>query len=385
MPDRARAHLLIAGLTTRALAVSAARAGYRVTAIDAFGDLDLRAVATVIMPPASGGSRFDPPAAVLSAEPVSAGLVAYTSNLENYPEEVARLTSGRRLLGNPPEVLVRVRNPIELMRSLRRNGFATPKTRATPPARSRSHWLLKSRRSGGGHGVSIWHRGSLLPRSSYLQERIEGIPGSVVFAANGRGAVVLGLTRQLVGDIRFGAHGFRYCGSLLAGRSNRLFPGQLELLGRVSAMATVAAREFGLMGLNGIDFIARRGVPYPVEINPRYSASMELLERARGLSLFEVHAGACEGTLPAPVPLAEEIYGKAIVFARRDLTVGETRPWAGHPSFADVPHPGERIERGRPICTVFASERRVGGCMKRLVRLAAAVYRIARPVRRRAA
>src|SRR6266550_1444574 len=43
-------HVLIAGVTTRAIAVSAAHAGYRVTAVDAFGDLDLRAIADVITP-----------------------------------------------------------------------------------------------------------------------------------------------------------------------------------------------------------------------------------------------------------------------------------------------------------------------------------------------
>ena len=47
MRDRA-ARVLIAGVSTRALARSAARAGYEVTAIDAFGDVDLRAVASVV-------------------------------------------------------------------------------------------------------------------------------------------------------------------------------------------------------------------------------------------------------------------------------------------------------------------------------------------------
>ena len=47
-------------------------------------------------------------------------------------------------------------------------------------------------------------------------------------------------------------------------------------------MADAVTRDFGLVGLNGIDFIARAGVPWPIEVNPRYSASMELLERRCG-------------------------------------------------------------------------------------------------------
>ena len=113
-------HVLIAGVTTRAIAVSAAHAGYRVTAVDAFGDLDLRAVADVITLGPAAGTRFDPLAAAMAGERVPAGLVAYTSNLENHPKAVERLARGRRLLGNSPAVLTRVRNPIALSASLRR-------------------------------------------------------------------------------------------------------------------------------------------------------------------------------------------------------------------------------------------------------------------------
>src|SRR5882724_7213195 len=164
-------HVLIAGVTTRAIAVSAAHAGYRVTAVDAFGDLDLRAVADVITLGQATGTRFDPLAAAIAGEPVPAGLVAYTSNLENHPKAVERLARGRRLLGNSPAVLTRVRNPIALSALLRRRGFATPATRATPATKSGvATWLLKPRRSGGGHRIVRWRHARSVPRGSYLQE-----------------------------------------------------------------------------------------------------------------------------------------------------------------------------------------------------------------------
>lgn len=379
-------HVLIAGVTTRAIAVSAARAGYRVTAVDAFGDLDLRAVAEVITLGSAPGTRFDPLAAAIAGERVPAGLVAYTSNLENSPKAVERLARGRPLLGNPPAVLTRVRNPIVLSSLLRRRGFATPATRATPPINPGvARWLLKPRRSGGGHRVEPWRHERSVPRSSYLQERIAGIPGSVIFAANGDGAVVLGLSRQLVGDSRFGAQGFRYCGSLIGSRTTPVFPRQEEILQTAAALAVEVTREFGLVGLNGIDFIARKGVPYPIEVNPRYSASMELLERIHGLSLFEIHVRACRGTLPSELETYSGIEGKAIVFARRDLILGNTEAWIGRQSLADVPHPGERIPYGRPICTVFARGSDRATCLRRLVREARAVYRRVRAHARQAA
>jgi DNA helicase-2/ATP-dependent DNA helicase PcrA len=55
------------------------------------------------------------------------------------------------------------------------------------------------------------------------------------------------------------------------------------------------------------------------------------------------------------------------------------------PAIADVPHPGERIPRGRPICTVFASRSTVGTCLRALASRAAAIYRALEPAARGAA
>jgi predicted ATP-grasp superfamily ATP-dependent carboligase len=377
MIDERSPHVLIAGVTTRALAISAARAGYRVTAVDAFGDLDLRAAAEVLVLRPESGTRFSPDAAAAAARPVPAGLAAYTSNFENYPKAVAALAESRCLLGNPPEVLMRVRDPINLARMLRGHRFVTPTTRATAvrgPAPGA--WLLKPRRSGGGHGTIIWRRGQPVPRTCYLQERITGISGSIVFAADGRNAAPLGLARQLVADPRLGAQGFRYCGSML-GASSKLFPHQERLFDTATSLAAAVTAEFGLIGLNGLDFIARDGVPYPIEVNPRFSASMELIERAHGLSMFQIHERACRGFLPSAPSFGAGIEGKAIVFARRDVTLGDTHAWMEDGWLADIPHPGEQIRQGHPICTVFAGGVDDRACHRLLMRRANTVYRAA--------
>src|SRR5918999_3633580 len=218
MAETAGSHVLIAGVTTRALAVSAARAGYRVTAIDAFGDLDLREAAAVIVArPASPGVPYGPVQAAAAGDRITADLAAYTSNFENYPPAVRRLARGRRLLGNTAETLIGVRNPFAVSRVLRRCGLTAPETRSRPPAGTSAgtRWLMKPRRSGGGHGIAMWTPGRAVPRSMYLQQQIAGIPGSISFAADGASVVVLGFSRQLVGDVRLGGRGYRYCGSIL--------------------------------------------------------------------------------------------------------------------------------------------------------------------------
>jgi predicted ATP-grasp superfamily ATP-dependent carboligase len=378
MVEAAR-RLVVAGVTTRPLAVSAARAGWKVTAADAFGDLDLLSRARVLTLGAPG-APFEPAAAARAARGVSAAFAAYTSSFENHPDAVAALARGRRLLGNSPAVLRRVRDPLALMRTLGGLGLETPLTRAAPPRapldRDR-RWLLKPRRSGGGHGTSPWRPGRRVGRHQYLQERIPGRPGSVVVLADGRDAHVLGISRQLVGRPEFGARGFRYCGSLMG---PDLFSAEPALHRRTQALAAAVARGFGLVGLNGVDFIARSGIPWPIEVNPRFSASMELLERGAGLSLFALHAAACAGQLPGrATPWLSRVHGKAIVYARRDVTPRATRRWLADPAMADIPPPGKRIARGRPICTVFATGRDAESCTRALVAKARSVYRALEP------
>ena len=368
--------MLIAGVTTRALALSAARAGYCVTAIDAFGDLDLRAAARVLMLPMDH-RRFFPAAAAKLAAGVNAELAAYTSNFENYPHAVDCLQRGRHLLGNPAAVLRRARDPLALARALRTRRLPAPITRGSAPAghASSRDWLLKPRRSGGGHGTKIWRRSMVVSRRAYLQERIAGVPGSVIFAADGRRCLVLGLSRQLVGERAFGAGGFRYCGSFWGSGDAPLFELESSLAAAAATIAAAMTEEFQLRGLNGIDFIARDGTPYPIEINPRYSASMELIERSAPISVFELHRQACEGRLPQAVEAGPRmVWGKAVVFARRRVTVGEL-PFDAD-SIADVPRPGTRIARGRPICTVFAKRQDADRCRRALEKRAAAVYRV---------
>jgi predicted ATP-grasp superfamily ATP-dependent carboligase len=225
---------------------------------------------------------------------------------------------------------------------------------------------VKPRRSGGGHGTRAWRAGLAVSRRAYLQQRISGHAGSIIFLADGRRIHPLGLTRQLVGERVFGAAGFRYCGSLLGSPRVPLFGDHDRLREGAIALARAVTEEFGLVGLNGIDFIARRGVAWPIEVNPRPCASMELVERAGGPPLFRLHVQACVGHLPsAPAPAPRRVSGKAVVFARRDLTVDHF-PERLRACAADLPRPGERIGRGHPICTLFAEGRDADACVHTL-------------------
>src|SRR6185437_1098679 len=185
---RGAGSVLIAGFSTRALVESATAAGFTAASVDAFADLDNRGTpAVAVRPEGPGPGRYD----VLGIARAAAGIAGQSvASVENHPNAVRLLARGRRLLGNPPGVLMRARSPSLVSAVMREHGFIAPdiRLRAGRQIRSRS-WLAKPFASGGGHGITRWHRGDTLRRSHFLQQHIRGVPGSLVFVADGRHAV----------------------------------------------------------------------------------------------------------------------------------------------------------------------------------------------------
>ena len=116
-------------------------------------------------------------------------------------------------------------------------------------------------------------RGGALPAGTFLQERIDGVPCSVAAIGDGKDAVVLGLSEQLVGQRAFGVRGYRWCGNLVPPR----VPVPLD---QPQAICSRLAAAFGLRGLFGVDFIWDGERAWAVEVNPRPTASLEVIEAA---------------------------------------------------------------------------------------------------------
>lgn len=380
------AHVLVCGVSARAMAESAAHAGFRVLAIDAFGDLDLMRAAPEARALRDEGVRWSAAACARLARRLDADAAAYGAPFENHPRAVHALAAGRALWGNEG-ALATARDPVVVAAELRARGCTAAESRRESPAEGDGRrWLLKRTASGGGTGIAPW-RGGVPGRGRHLQERVEGTPGSVTFVARGGRIAPLAVTRQLVGDARFGASGMRYCGNVLAPPHAAQFARGDVLHERAWALARAAAEAFALVGVNGVDFVARDGEPWAIEINPRWTAAVELAERSRGVCAFALHALACEGELPhdAPPPVARDAVGKAVLFAREDIIVGDSRAWLADPDVRDIPRPGERIARGSPVCTIFARAADAASCEAALAARAEALYAELSPSRRRTA
>jgi uncharacterized protein len=327
------------------LADLAMRDGRRVVAFDLFGDLDLRRGGVRVVTGRGLAALVDE---ALVERP---GAVVYGASFENHPALVAALGERHALLGNSPQTLRAVRDPQRLAAALRDAGLAFPRTFATAPDGRSGRWLRKPLRGGGGTRVRAW-RGGRVPAGTVVQERVDGIACSAAAVGNGVDAVVLGLTEQLVGKRAFGVRGYRWCGNVVP---PRLPDGERDaLMGQARAICSSLTAAFALRGLFGVDFVWDGERAWTIEVNPRPTASLEAIEAACGVATFAAHLQACAGDLPQVEIERRGAAGKAVLFATEDVVVGDSERWLAR-GVRDVPHPGERIASGRPICTVVAS------------------------------
>lgn len=348
--------LVLVGMNVRPFAQSAVKAGFEVVAMDAFGLLDLPVEARCLSLAYDLGGLFpfDPHSwhmrLAQAARSEKANSLAYSGGFENHPDLVAEMSKDRELLGNSPASLRLVRDPVRLRDVVSAIGLETPQilppgARPDPSLR----WLRKPFKSGVGHDIEPWD--SIVPDDpeSKVQRWVEGVLHSASFIANGEDAQVFSVTHQLSGDPAFGAQGFAYVGNLLIANPDA------ELLARLNLLARALTQAFDLLGLNGIDFVLNGEQVSILEVNPRYSASMELVEEALKVSLLEWHTAGCRRqSLPMlPERHDQVVFSKAIVYARRDGILPDTTHWLAK-GRRDVPHAGGSVRAGFPICTVTA-------------------------------
>ena len=360
--------LIIVGASARAAAFSAHRAGYTPYWLDQFGDEDLR-------------QRF--PGSVITDYPKAAAeLIAgapdapflFTGAMENHPGVLERLCAQRELLGNPKLACLRVRDPSLLYEALRRNDIACPefhmveRGRILSPPPHLNGWLVKPLRSAGGIGTRRYE-GQPVDNRHYLQEYIRGESLSAVFVGSQGHCRLLGVTRQLVGLPGFHAGEFNYCGSIGPLRLSDAETGQWRRIGEV------ISAEFGLKGLFGVDAIKRQDRIYSVEVNPRYTASVEVLELALGCRAIELHCDACNNQPPGSVEQKPVHYiGKAILFAPADFVFTGFVPDGF--SVSDIPAQGTEIKQGQPVLTVIVTGNSISSISQSLERAARSNYKI---------
>jgi predicted ATP-grasp superfamily ATP-dependent carboligase len=340
--------VLVVAVSARMLAQLAVADGYAVTALDRFGDVDLRAIAP-------GATAATNDALTALAADIDTDAVVYGGGLENRPDLVRALCRDKELLGTPPDRLAAVRDPWAIGAAARAAGARAPETRsidelpdtarAVRSAREPDEWLRKPRHGGGGRGVRRWMGGCLRP-TEIVQRRIIGLSCSAVAIGDGRQATVLGVTEQL-----HGRQGFQWIGNVTP---PRLPEGErAELEGQLRAVCATVTARFGVCGAFGVDAVWDGHHVWVLEVNPRPPAGLELF----GPGSFEAHVRGSRGLgLPTSgmPPAASCARVKLVLFADRDLRAPDPGWWPAG-LVRDIPHAGETIPRGAPVCTLISA------------------------------
>lgn len=364
-------NVLIAGTSARAAAFSAFRGELSVAAADQFADCDLATVATAT-------AIEEWPRGVLdwgASFPQHIPLI-YIGGLENEPQLLEDLQRQRPVLGVVGETLARVRTPELLQKMLAPAGFRWAEALERNPAMtSGARFLVKRRKSGGGRGIRFWNGASLLP-GEYLQQYHEGDSCSAAYLAREGECELLGTARSLAPNEE--SHDpFRYQGSVTLDLGFQ--EGE-----QLAAVGNQLAKS-GMQGLFGIDFIRSHlieGELIFLEVNPRFTASMEIHELRLGRSFVADHLAAfgCGNTSSGRRRMGKAMHvGKRIVYAPRPLRSAEIalpsplEVRGGEYSIADIPAAGAIHQAGAPICTVLAAAERSEACDPILADLEATV------------
>ncbi|GAB5402287.1 MAG: hypothetical protein Aurels2KO_05180 [Aureliella sp.] len=414
-------HFLIVAYSGRALAHAAKAASLYVTVADQFGDSDTLQIADAYVPldfPPPGATPklqaaceplrdlFRPNRSKLGRLPPISG-VLLGGGCENRPGLIRHIQSfagDSVLAGLPsPEAIRQLRDRKLWEAASKFTGCRFPTSmsaasfsaQVAPHASNLHHtWLLKAPDSAGGLGVRRIASNEPLPddqpNRSIVQQFIPGRQLGVTLIIAPNGTRLAGCTESLSGQdwqpstLPPNLDEFLYRGSW----------GPIQLTGQqqehVLRLGDYCARHTGWQGWLQLDFIEdAEGHLWLLEINPRWTAGMEVLLRASVCNPVTEHLQALRHRVPANAgnKLASHnsiACAKAVWYADRDLPAqkllaatvqaqskldADSQPDFLEFTLCDVPvASGKPILTGHPGLTIIVKQLFATGMSKRRIR-----------------
>ncbi|MBN1432842.1 MAG: ATP-grasp domain-containing protein [Methanomicrobiaceae archaeon] len=333
-----KGRVLVAGFATRHVACSAKRAGYEVHAIDAFCDQDL----TWNTKSCRTFEELDSLPGIIndSCKEIRPDILVVTSGAED-------ISVSKKISGSSRKKAGEFTDKKKIQNFFEENSINVP---SILPDNQYPAMLKPCRGAGGWRNTIVNSKveedefRSLWPDTPYVrQEFIEGIPCSVsCIASAGRAKAIAANLQYLRGGAGEKAFGF-------AGAATP-FPSEYkdELMREAERIAALS----GCTGSIGIDFILSDKGIYAIEINPRFQATLDIIEMSTGFNIFEAHINACRGILPELSPKHKKFVARKVIFAKRDLKVSDDMK-KFYPKVADIPWKEDEIEEGGAIMSVY--------------------------------
>jgi predicted ATP-grasp superfamily ATP-dependent carboligase len=326
--------LLLCAASARAMAESARLAGHDFVSLDFFGDVDTKEAGENYSLREFGDSYSTENLHNRSRE-LDFTHVVYGAGFENYSQLVEGFEERARVLGNDSKTLRGARDWKNFFPALEKAGIKFPQTEIVRAGdvSVMDGRILKSQKTGGGHRIHTSGDAFDASEEVLLQDVVGGTPISTCIVGDGEACRFLGASEQII------SRNYLYRGNIAP----------LETKKEIENISVEIGEIFNLVGVNGIDFMLAKDGPYVLEVNPRLTGAMEVLERAYGVNLLDIHVKACTGNLNFEIKKDGRYHGKKIIYARKSRNFSFKK----RPIFIkDVPHDGY-IEEASPLCTII--------------------------------
>jgi len=342
--------LLIAGFSTRHVAASAHRSGYIVYAVDHFCDSDLCVYvkdAEIFLECADL-----PRTIALACQKWDIDGILVTSGAESITVDTTPV------FGSSAECAAKFCDKQQIQDFFGEHDIPRPGQIDPASIEPGKQYILKPLQGAGGWRNRIVSSQDDIDEwvlefqtSFILQEYVSGVPASACCVTTGKEARTIALNGQILRNDPLMPFGF--CGSYT--------PFTHPCSEQMIRLAEKIALASGCIGVIGIDFIVGDEI-WAIEINPRFQATLETVERATGINLVQTHIDACNGIISESIPLSP-IYQKTsirhILFANRHMTW----PTSSEASnlgddlirFSDIPHPGTIFEPGDAVISMYGT------------------------------
>jgi predicted ATP-grasp superfamily ATP-dependent carboligase len=357
-------NILVIGFDTRNIVCSAHRAGYNVCSIDAFRDLDLQecACASALLECRTAKELRQLDALRITAQMAAFGLEFDALVLGSGLETLDHNNFSCPVLSSSRDAIQKASNKKHLSKRLETLGISHPQCYSPDEIDAVEYPVMVKPASGGGgifnriarnkhELLSILEDLSRLDtdftaQTVVIQNFLEGIPSSVSLLSTKKEALSMAINEQLIGTSWLSRLPFAYCGNIT--------PFKTEYADDMEALAEELVLEFKLLGSNGVDFLVTEKGPVVLEINPRFQGSLDTVERAMEINLFEAHAGCFRGELPNK-PEAKRVAARGIIYSDRELFIDRVlMDVILRENGADIPSQGTFIEPDWPLTSLFS-------------------------------
>lgn len=357
-------NILAIGFDTRNIVCSAKRAGYTVCSIDAFRDLDLQecAYASSVLECRTSGElrQIDPNWIITKMNDFGLDFDAIVPG--SGMEMLDPYSFPCPVLASSPEAVQKASNKLHLAKRLEALGIPHPRCYSPDELDTIEYPVILKPATGGG---GIFNRVAknrqemlavleelsgldqgFTEKEIVVQQFLEGIPASVSLLSTKNESLAVAVNEQLIGIPWLSRLPFAYCGNIT--------PFRTEYAEEMETLSEELVLEMGLLGSNGIDYLVTEKGPVVLEVNPRFQGSLDTVEKAMGINLFEAHAGCFRGELPEK-PEAKLFAARGVLYSDRELFIDrKLMEVILREKSADIPPHETIIEPDWPLTSLFA-------------------------------